>query len=102
MLNVFEDGDGSYNVRYTSRGRSSIGLRTVDIFVVTVLTLHIHGKSTRCEKNIRVSERSGGRNSGSIFTSLMMAYRKTNQIIEINAGTRMVTVLAVRLIILLT
>lgn len=45
---------------------------------------------------------SGGRNPGSIFTSLMMACRKTNQIKEINAGTGMVIVLAVRLIILLT
>lgn len=56
MLNIFEDGDDSDSVRYTSRGRSSIGLRTVDIYVVTVLTLQIYGKSTRHKKNISMSE----------------------------------------------
>lgn len=40
-------------------------------------------------------ERSVGGHPNSVFMSLMMAHRETNQSMEINAGTGMLTVLAI-------
>lgn len=44
MLNSFDGEHDPESVKKVSRGRSSLSLRAVDVYVVTALILSTHGK----------------------------------------------------------